>query len=163
MRTELRLVLCYRGWEYTILKRDTTHSEAGPEQTIRLMVRAATDSRDGSTAVHCQQHCQQTKWHEFAVHASMRAVHAGRGTDPNKTEVWRGCACSLLMLCLTHAQLSPGRAVKTALCRNLMPQTAEFMGSDPLMAALGLRISLIAYPVVALRKVGVLVPNGVDR
>ena len=33
-------------------------------------------------------------------------------------------------------------------------QTAEFMGSDPLMAALGLRISLIAYPVVALRKVG---------
>lgn len=27
------------------------------------------------------------------------------------------------------------------------------MGSDPLMAALGLRISLIAYPVVALSKV----------
>lgn len=68
VRTELRLVLCYRGWEYTILKRDTTHSDPGPEQTIRVM-------------------------------------------------------------------------------------TAEFMGSDPLMAALGLRISLIAYPVVALRKV----------
>jgi hypothetical protein len=32
-------------------------------------------------------------------------------------------------------------------------QTAEFMGSDPLMAALGLRIALIAYPVVALSKV----------
>lgn len=38
MRTELRLVLCYRGWEYTILKRDTTHSDPGPEQTIRVMV-----------------------------------------------------------------------------------------------------------------------------
>lgn len=32
-------------------------------------------------------------------------------------------------------------------------QTAEFMGSDPFMAALGVRISLVAYPVVALRKV----------
>lgn len=31
------------------------------------------------------------------------------------------------------------------------------MGSDPLMAALGLRINLIAYPVVALSKVGVVV------
>lgn len=67
VRTELRLVLCYGGWEYTILKRDTTHNDPGPEQTIRVM-------------------------------------------------------------------------------------TAEFMGSDPLMAALGLRISLIAYPVVALSK-----------
>lgn len=41
-----------------------------------------------------------------------------------------------------------------AACNLVVPQTAEFMGSDPLMAALGLRISLIAYPVVALRKVG---------
>lgn len=41
MRTELRLVLCYRGWEYTILKRDTTHSDPGPEQTIRVMVSLA--------------------------------------------------------------------------------------------------------------------------
>jgi hypothetical protein len=41
VRTELRLVLCYRGWEYTILKRDTTHRDPGPEQTIRVMVRAS--------------------------------------------------------------------------------------------------------------------------
>lgn len=38
VRTEVRLVLCYRGWEYTILKRDTTHTDASPEQAIRLMV-----------------------------------------------------------------------------------------------------------------------------
>lgn len=35
----------------------------------------------------------------------------------------------------------------------LLLQAAEFMGSDPLMAALGLRLALIAYPVVALSKV----------
>ena len=38
VRTELRLVLCYRGWEYTVLKRETTHSDPGQEQTIRVMV-----------------------------------------------------------------------------------------------------------------------------
>lgn len=32
-------------------------------------------------------------------------------------------------------------------------QAAEFMGSDPFMAALGVRISLIAYPVVAVQQV----------
>lgn len=41
-------------------------------------------------------------------------------------------------------------------------QTAEFMGSDPLMAALGLRISLIAYPVVALSKASVTFLQAVD-
>lgn len=39
VRTELRLVLCYRGWEYTVLKRDITHSNLAQEQTIRVMVR----------------------------------------------------------------------------------------------------------------------------
>lgn len=48
VRTEVRLVLCYRGWEYTILKRDATHTDPGPEQAIRLMVNSwAGVSREG--------------------------------------------------------------------------------------------------------------------
>jgi hypothetical protein len=38
-------------------------------------------------------------------------------------------------------------------CCGCCSQTAEFMGSDPFMALLGLRMSLIAYPVVALSRV----------
>lgn len=35
---------------------------------------------------------------------------------------------------------------------NMQVMAAEFLGSDPLMAALGLRMALIAYPIVALDK-----------
>ncbi|KAF8061298.1 hypothetical protein HT031_004389 [Scenedesmus sp. PABB004] len=66
VRTELRLVLCYRDWEYTVLRKDSGRAARG-DADIQVM-------------------------------------------------------------------------------------TAEFMGSDPLMAALGLRISLVAYPVVGIRK-----------
>lgn len=69
VRTELRLAVSYQGWEYTVLKKDSSHS---------------TSSRDG---------------------------------------------------------------------QEIQVMTAEFMGSDPFMALLGLRMSLIAYPMVALSKV----------
>ncbi|WIA14210.1 hypothetical protein OEZ85_002749 [Tetradesmus obliquus] len=69
VRTELRLALSYQGWEYTVLKKDSSHSSnSGAGQDIQVM-------------------------------------------------------------------------------------TAEFMGSDPFMALLGLRMALIAYPVVALSRV----------
>lgn len=67
VRTEWKLVLSYKGWEYAVLKQDTSQISRGGAQDIHVM-------------------------------------------------------------------------------------TAEFMGSDPLMAALGLRLALIAYPVVALSK-----------
>lgn len=57
VRTELRLVLCYRGWEYTILKRDTTHADAGPEQTIRVMVSSCLwMAQAGNAAGHSGLH-----------------------------------------------------------------------------------------------------------
>jgi hypothetical protein len=70
MRTEVRLVLLYRGWEYTVLREDVTHRQAagGGDHNVHLM-------------------------------------------------------------------------------------TSEFLGAvDPIMAALGLRTSLVAYPVVAVKK-----------
>lgn len=60
------------------------------------------------------------------------------------------------MIMARHGELSCGMMAPHTVRLHLallVVQTAEFMGSDPLMAALGLRIALIAYPVVALSKV----------
>jgi hypothetical protein len=43
VRTELRLALSYQGWEYTVLKKDSSQSSSSSGgQEIQVMVRATS-------------------------------------------------------------------------------------------------------------------------
>lgn len=73
----------------------------------------------------------------------------------------RACCCRpvshLLAICscgpiLSHCAHPPTLPSHAHACLYVRTQAAEFLGSDPLMAALGLRMALIAYPIVALDK-----------
>jgi hypothetical protein len=63
-----------------------------------------------------------------------------------------------MSMAVLRMQLIPGHTLECCITTfahvtAAAQQTAEFMGSDPFMALLGLRMALIAYPVVALSRV----------